>query len=148
MNCKKVNKNLLSFLDGDLNPTSKNSIEQHIVACESCQLTLQNLRGIYSEINNEVDSVQLNPYIAQKVWDKLHVDHSTSIVPIIPLRRSTIITIAAAGVALGIAIGSLLNSSVNSNSNTRNEQNWTQLANDYFPSDVYSPYEDLTINDK
>ncbi|PKP38333.1 MAG: hypothetical protein CVT98_05185 [Bacteroidetes bacterium HGW-Bacteroidetes-15] len=147
MNCKEVNKNLLSFLDGDLVPATQNNIELHIANCESCQLALQKLKEVYSEIHEETNSVKPNPYLAQKVWDKVHSNEGNISVPVIPLKRSTIFTIAAAGIALGIAIGSLLNTTVSENSNTSNEQNWTQLADDYFPSEVFSPYDDLTNND-
>ena len=147
MNCKEVNKNLLSFLDGDLKPEKQSRIEQHLANCERCSLALQNIKNIYSEINDEVDSLKTNPFLAQKVWNKVQANQSSSNVPVIPLKRSSIITIAAAGIALGIAIGSLLNSTVSINSNATSEQNWTQLADDYFPSEVFSPYENLPVNE-
>lgn len=147
MNCKEVNKNLLSFLDGDLKPERKRNIEQHLANCEKCSHALQNIKIVYSEINNEVGSLKANPFLAQKVWDKVQANQSSSNVPVIPLKRSSIITIAAAGIALGIAIGSLLNLTVSINSNASNEQNWTQLADDYFPSEVFSPYENLPVNE-
>lgn len=147
MECKEVNRSLLSYLDGDLNPSTHNDIEQHIANCEACLLMLQKIKGVYTEINQEVDSLTPNPYLAQKVWDKVHSNQPNVSAPVIPFKRSTIITLAAAGIALGIAIGSLLNASLSVNTNVSNEQSWTQLADDYFPSEVFSPYDDLNTND-
>lgn len=147
MNCKEAHKNLLSFLDGELPREKQIAIEQHLSPCKSCQEALAKLQGIYAGIDEEVKAYVPNAYLASKVWSKVNSKHELVNVPVIPMRRAHIITIAAAGIAFGIAIGSLFNASLSENVNSTSEQNWTQLADDYFPSDVFSPYEELVDNE-
>jgi len=120
---------------------------QHLGSCQSCQEALGKLQGIYAVIDEEVKAFEPNPYLAAKTWGKIHTKQETVNIPVIPLRRAHIITIAAAGIAFGIAIGTLLNASFSEDMNSPSEQSWTQLADDYFPSDVFSPYEELVDND-
>jgi anti-sigma factor RsiW len=144
MKCKESNINLLSYLDGELDREKHDRLEQHLASCEQCQKALENVKHIYTGIEQEKEEYQPNPYLAAKVWDALHSKKSIN-VPIIPLRRTTIVTIAAAGIAFGIAIGSLFSASLsNADGNTQNQ--WSQLADEYFPSDVFSPYENLDDN--
>jgi anti-sigma factor RsiW len=146
MNCKEVNKILISFLDGELNEAAQNSLQEHLNDCNECKKNLLQLEKIYSTIEIEKKEFSPNPYMAQKVWNKMQSSESTFKTPVVPMRRVTIITIAAAGVAFGVAIGSLLNSTIYNQPNNTNEQTWSQLADDYFPSDIYSPYEELNNN--
>lgn len=145
MKCKKSNINLLSYLDGELDQEQQKRFEQHLTSCEQCQKALENLKQIYTGIEQEKEEYQPNPYLAVKVWDKLQTSNKSAKVPVIPLRRSTIVTIAAAGIAFGIAIGSLFSASL-PNAQANAQDQWTQLADDYFPSDVFSPYENLDDN--
>jgi anti-sigma factor RsiW len=147
MNCKEVNKNLISFLEGELNDAEQNSLQEHLNACSDCKKNLIQLEKIYSTIEIEKMEFNANPFMAQKIWDNMQSSESTFNAPVIPMRRSTIITIAAAGIAFGVAIGSLLNSTIFIQPNNTSEESWSQLADDYFPSDIYSPYEELNNND-
>lgn len=147
MKCKEVNKNLLSFLDGELNKQQSEATDQHLAQCEACNRSYLRLKSIYSCIDDEIESYEPNPFLAQKIWDRIHTKESTIYAPVIPMRRTTIVTIAAAGIAFGIAIGSLLSSSVSTAPEGNTEQYWSQLADDYFPSEVYSPYEELNNNE-
>lgn len=141
MKCKEANINLLSYLDGELNTEQQGMVEQHLASCKQCQGALENLKQIYIDIiKGEKEQYQPNPYLATKVWDKIQTSNQTVKVPVIPMRRSTIATLAAAGLAFGIAIGTLFNASL-ADTNGNNHDQWTQLANEYFPSDVFSPYE-------
>ncbi len=146
MNCKEAHKNLLSFLDGELQSNKKVAIEQHLSSCKSCQEALAKLQGIYVGIDEEVRAVVPNAYLASKVWSKVHSKNESVNVPVIPMRRAHIITIAAAGIAFGIVIGTLFNASLSGDVNSTLEQNWTQLADDYFSSDIFSPYEEIADN--
>lgn len=147
MNCKEAHKNLLSFLDGELQGEKQLAMEQHLSSCKSCQEALEKLQGIYAGIDAEVKAFEPNPYLASKVWSRIHSKQESVNVPVIPLRRAYIITTAAAGIAFGIAIGTLFSASSTSDVNSTSEQNWTQLADDYFPSDIFSPYEEIIDND-
>ncbi|NHB67256.1 anti-sigma factor family protein [Perlabentimonas gracilis] len=145
MKCKEANINLLSYLDGELNTEQQSRVEQHLASCEQCQVALENLKQIYIDIKGEKEQYQPNPYLATKVWNRLQTSNQSVKVPVIPMRRSAIATLAAAGIAFGIAIGTLFNASV-ADTNGNNQDQWTQLADEYFPSDVFSPYEILDDN--
>src|SRR5690554_2707632 len=112
MKCKEANINLLSYLDGELNTEQQSRVEQHLASCEQCQVALENLKQIYIDIKGEKEQYQPNPYLATKVWCRLQTGNQSVKVPVIPMRRSAIATLAAAGIALGIAIGTLFNTSV------------------------------------
>ncbi|MDX9771136.1 MAG: zf-HC2 domain-containing protein [Tenuifilaceae bacterium] len=145
MKCKEANINLLSYLDGELNTEQQSRVEQHLASCEQCQVALENLKQIYIDIKGEKEQYQPNPYLATKVWNRLQTSNQSVKVPVIPMRRSAIAILAAAGIAFGIAIGTLFNASV-ADTNGNNQDQWTQLADEYFPSDVFSPYEILDDN--
>lgn len=147
MNCKSINKNLLSYLDGEMDKVSEKNIRDHLQICNTCQIALEKLKEVYLSIDLEKKAVETNAFMAQKVWDKIHNSHNLVDAPIIPMRRLTLVTLVAAGLALGIAVGSLLNSSVHNNKSDVLEQSWTQLADDYFPTEFYSPYEELNSNE-
>ena len=147
MKCIEVNKNLLSFLDGELNEAKQKATETHIAHCEACQVALQKLKDVYTIIESEKESFKPNTFLAQKNLDRGDKKESSIYNPLLPKRRLKVVTIAAAGIAFGIAIGSLLGSSVSSNSNNDSEQYWSQLADDYFPNEVYSPYDELNNNE-
>jgi predicted anti-sigma-YlaC factor YlaD len=146
MNCKEVNKNLLSFLDGELNEAKNRSIQLHISNCKNCQEAFHQIKSLYSTIDIEKEQFEINPYLAEKVWTRLHSTGSSINTPIIPLRRLTIVSIAAAGIFLGIAIGSLFNMAFTNQTTEATEQEWSQLADDYFPNEIYTPYEELDNN--
>jgi predicted anti-sigma-YlaC factor YlaD len=145
MNCKEVNKNLLSFLDGELNEAQNTSIKLHIEKCHNCATVFQQIRELYTTIEIEKEQFEPNPFLAQKVWSKVHSHSSTIASPIIPFRRLTVVSIAAAGIFLGVAIGSLFNIIIPTQS-IGNEQEWSQLADDYFPNEIFTPYENLDNN--
>ena len=145
MSCKNKNINLIGYLDGELTPEQKQKVESHLASCQDCQNLLYTLKQTYGIIEQEKEQYQANPYLANKIWNKLQDNSNRVAAPIIPLRRTAIASIAAAGIAFGIAIGSLLNSSL-TNVNDASSNEWTQLADEYFPSDVFSPYEDLLDN--
>jgi anti-sigma factor RsiW len=147
MNCKEVNNNMLSFLEGNLNQEKESKMKMHLSGCSTCEKNLAKVKSIYQIIDEDKDSVEPNPFLATKVWEKVQSQKTSIEVPIIPLKRATIIYIAAAGIAFGIVIGSLLNTTLPHSENGGQEEYWTQLADDYFPNEVFSPYEQLDTND-
>lgn len=133
-------------MDGELNDAKNTSIHQHIEKCESCAEVFQQIKDLYSTIEIEKKQFEPNPFLAQKVWSKVHSKSSAIGSPIIPFRRLTVVSIAAAGIFLGIAIGSLFNMILPTQSKNA-EQEWSQLADDYFPSEIFTPYENLDNNE-
>lgn len=141
MNCKTVNTNLSSFIEGNLPFETQQEIAIHLNSCSQCKHQLQVLKSVLEEVENEKSELIANPFLAQKIWSMAE----PMVAPIIPLRAKTIVTIAAAGLAIGFIIGSLTNN-FNSNSIQSSDQTWEQLAEDYFPSDNLSPYDNFSNN--
>ncbi len=140
MSCKLSNINLLNYIDGDLDTEAQAKVKEHLENCLECQENFAHLKSIYGIIELEKQAINPNPFLSSRIWEIVNQQHA----PIIPLRRFTIATIAAAGLVIGIVIGSLFNS--NTNISTTSSQAWEQLADDYFPGDSFSPYENLPEN--
>ena len=145
MNCKKANTNYIDAIEKTLSHDEQKAFEQHITSCQTCSKSFQKVKEVYQSINAEVEEYAPNPFLAQKIWDRLSSKQNAEST-IIPFTRRAVVSLAAAGIALGIVIGTLFNTSSSSTVSPNDEQ-WTQLAEDYFPSDMFSPYEELKHND-
>lgn len=146
MKCKEANNNFINAIEKSLNTGEQSAFEMHLISCKSCSKSFRRFRNVYQSINTEVEEFTPNPFLAQKVWEKATANSNAIKVPIVPFPRSAIVSIAAAGIALGIVIGTLLSTSSQSTISTKSEY-YLQLADDYFPSNLYSPYEELENND-
>lgn len=144
MNCKKTNTNFIDAIEKTLSNDEQEAFEQHIASCQTCSKSFQKVKEVYQSINAEVEEYAPNPLLAQKIWDRLSSKQNAEST-IIPFTSRAVGSLAAAGIALGIVIGTLLNTS--SATVSPNEEQWTQLAEDYFPSDMFSPYDELQHND-
>ncbi|MFP4556994.1 MAG: anti-sigma factor family protein [Bacteroidales bacterium] len=148
MKCKKVNKNMMGLLDGTLDSNMQGQIQNHLNSCTKCYKEFNALKDIYAAIEIEKDEFKANPFMAQKIWDRIHSPQAKLSGIIIPIRRMAIASIAAAGIVFGIAIGSLLNNMLFNGGYNTTEQEWSQLADDYFPNQVFSPYDELVDDNK
>ncbi len=148
MKCNKVNKNMIGLLDNALDSNLQGKMQGHISSCTKCEKKLEALKDFYGAIEAEKNEYKANPFMAQKVWDKIHSTQTKPTGVIIPLRRMAIASIAAAGIVFGIGIGSVLNSVLFNGDYNKQNQEWSQLADDYFPTEVFSPYEELIDDNK
>lgn len=146
MNCKKANKNLLSFLDENLSEPTQKAIKQHLTTCNACTQKLEDLKSIYTSIETEKNEFSPNPFLASVVWAKMQNKSNNHTAPVISMRKSMFVTLAAAGIALGITIGTLFNTWVSERNSYESSNNWTQIAEDYLPNEVFSPYDNLDTN--
>ena len=144
MSCNKTNIEFLNYLDGRLSIQKQEAIAEHLATCSACRKTLENLKEIYASIEIEKDEFTENPFLAAKIWNKLQNKPET---PIIRMRKSAIASIAAVGIILGITIGTLFNTWISERNRYEQINSWTQIAEDYLPSEVFSPYDNLEINE-
>ena len=147
MNCKEINNNLINAIEKSLSSDKQSAFEAHLSSCKSCAVSYQRFKNIYLTINTEVEKLTPNPFLAQKVWEKATTNTIAAKTTIIPFKRSAVISIAAAGVALGIVLGTLLNSASPKSTVNPKSDYYLQLADDYFPNNLYSPYEEIENND-
>lgn len=147
MSCKIFETKLLSYLDGEVDSTLRAKLETHLSSCRKCQEKLYLLQRVYSIIDNEKQNIQTNPFLNSKVWENLKQENEKLNIPIIPLRKFALTTIAAAGLAIGLVIGSMISTTNNQMASSSSETEWDQLADEYFPNETFSPYEQLPTNE-
>jgi predicted anti-sigma-YlaC factor YlaD len=147
MKCKEVNTKFIEYLDKRLNATQKQQFEDHISTCTNCKKAFDSFIRIYGEIEFEKNEFSPNPFLGQKIWNKINVKEKSYNSPILTIRRVAFTSIAAAGLFIGILMGSLINGLIFSNINEDIEQSWTLLTEEYFPSEIYKPYEELANNE-
>lgn len=148
MNCKEVNTRIIAYIDRELDDSQRAQFAEHLSVCSKCKELVSRMQLVYGEIEVEKNEFSPNPFLGNKVWQKIQDSNSAERVPIVPLRKMSIAYIAAAGIFLGIALGTFFSSVLFDSSTDSTEQTWTQLADEYFPADIYEPYEDLVETSK
>jgi len=143
MNCKEYQKQIIAYLDGELQQDLANELNKHISGCKKCNDALTSLKNTYRIIELEKSEFKTDAIMSARVLAKIknqEADYSTGR---LSLRYISIASLAAAGIALGILIGNLY--STNSSSTT-SSQAWDQLADEYMPVVENNPYN-LIITD-
>lgn len=148
MNCKEVNKSITAYIDKELDASQTAQFEEHLSVCSECKELVAEMKLVYGEIEAEKNEFTPNPFLGNKIWQKIQEEKFAESAPVIPLRRMSIAYIAAAGIFLGVTLGTFLSNLLFTGTNENTEQTWTQLADEYFPSDIYEPYEDLAETSK
>jgi predicted anti-sigma-YlaC factor YlaD len=147
MKCKEINTKFIEYLEKELNETQIQQFEGHISTCTNCKKAFNSFIRIYAEIEFEKNEFSPDPFLGQKIWSKIDVKEKSYNSPILSIRRVAFTSIAAAGLFIGIIMGSLINSLILSSVNDEIEQSWTLLTEEYFPSEIYRPYEELANNE-
>ena len=147
MKCTKTNIDFLTFLDGNLSQPVQEAIKEHLATCSACRQKLDNLKAVYTSIETQKVEFRANPFLASKVWAKLQDERITSTAPIVTMRRPIIASIAAAGIVLGITMGTLFNTWISERNSYEQTNSWTQIAEEYLPNEVFSPYDNLDTNE-
>lgn len=140
MNCKAIQKQILSYLDGELQGEMAINFEQHIMDCSHCQNEIEHLKVVNNIIEGEKMEFKANPFMSVRVLAKLSSKGVSVPKHKVTLRYLTISSLAAAGVTIGIIIGTLFSSINNTTELASNEQEWEQLADEYMPEVDNNPY--------
>lgn len=139
MKCKEANKSFINVIEGNLSPKEQMVFHSHLDQCKECAIDFEQFKAIYQIPEQEIALYKPNPFMAQRVMRALADDET----PITEKPRYSItvpfaISMAAAGIVLGLTIGTLLNSFTQSYSGG---DTYEQLAEEFFPSNLFSPYE-------
>lgn len=70
MNCKKANKNLSQYIDGDLSPRQASEIQSHILSCRSCAEALDKLTkavNVLESLPQEENGIDLYPAFQRRL---------------------------------------------------------------------------------
>lgn len=147
MNCKAIQKQILSYLDGELHGEMAINFEKHITDCKNCQNEIERLKNAYGIIEAEKMEFKENPFMSTRVLATLNKMNEIGVPKhSVTLRYLTISSLAAAGIAIGIVIGSLFSSAGSSTESIAASQEWEQLANEYMPEVDNNPYTMVTTN--
>lgn len=140
MNCKAIQKQILSYLDGELHGEMAINFEKHITSCKNCQNEVERLKIVNSIIDTEKAEFNPNPFMSARVLAKLSSKEVSIPKHKVAIRYLTISSLAAAGVTIGIIIGSLFSSVNTSTEIASTDQEWEQLADEYMPEVDNNPY--------
>lgn len=148
MSCKEYQKQIISLLDGKLHQELANELNSHLNGCESCREALDKLSNAYSLIELEKSEFKNNPFLSAKILAKIDNKRVSNSNAGASLRYLTIVSLAAAGIALGILIGTLYNKNTSIDT-TSTIKTWDQqLADEYMPEVENNPYKLVTITNE
>lgn len=140
MKCKDIHKNFTQALEQSLLENQKAAFEEHLEHCKSCSDAFKRFKSIYEIPSIEIGQYAPNPFMSQKVMQKVEqLSTQPKEPPRVALSRSIALSLAIAGIALGIVVGTLLSTATLTQN--PNEDAFEQLAEEYFPSNLFSPYE-------
>lgn len=74
MNCKKIHKNLIFFLENELPDEKMEQIRLHIDECDECRQFLNEMRTTFSMLKNQ-QKPEINPFFYTRL--KVKLDNQT-----------------------------------------------------------------------
>lgn len=146
MNCKDYQKQIISYLDGELHQSIAYDLEEHMKGCPECEESFNILMKAYNLIEVEKSEFKLDSFMSARILARLKDKESRYSSKVLNLRYYTVASLAAAGIAIGILIGSLY--STDSSIQTSSTQEWEQLADEYMPEIDNNPYNLVTITNE
>lgn len=102
MDCNKISKNIIFYLDNELSEDGRIEFEAHIHECPQCMNLYENVASTYKLIAVE-NNIEDNPFFYHKLKTRLETKEESSLVNIF----STVLKplAIAASITLGIIIG-------------------------------------------
>lgn len=138
MNCKDYQKQIISYLDGNLYQDKATELTEHLKRCVRCSKAYNGLSSMYKVIEVEKKDFNHDPFMSARVLAKIGHKEANSTESRISLRYITIASLAAAGIVIGILIGSIYSTS--NSIDISSSQGWEQLADEYMPATDNNPY--------
>jgi len=106
MDCKKIRKNIIAYIEDSLNEEDKNSFIRHISNCNSCKLLVEKFSESYNFSNLKASKID-DPYFYTRLLQKLENKPNKSYFSIIMNRVLQPVLISAL-ILLGIYFGNYL----------------------------------------
>ena len=110
MNCKEVNKNLIFYVEGELQPEKEMELQEHLKDCHDCNILFLNLKETMATIAQE-KSILPNPFLYTRLQEKIsNLEESRKIFVFKPefikiLQSVTLSLLLVLGVVFGISMG-------------------------------------------
>ncbi len=133
MNCKEAETKILFLCEGDLAPSEKEHIQQHLSQCSGCHSLYLQLKEVLQVLNTE-KGTEMNPYFTNKTLLKAtNKEVFTGTKKSIPLfvagKKLSYAFVLIVGIVAGIVIGSSLQADA-LNTNTTDD-----IQNEFFNAD-------------
>lgn len=130
MKCKETHKNLIFFMEDELNVSEKLNIQGHIEECNACKLKLDSLKSFYQVMEKEKE-VEFNPFLLTRIQESIKQEGSFNLekrrkVSLVPLLSSFVLVIVmAGGLWFGASVANI------QNENTYADVEMTNFLNDF-----------------
>ncbi len=150
MKCKEVHKNLIFYIENELNAETQSKIQEHINGCVSCKKLYEKIKNTLGIINKE-EKNKAYPFFFTRIQQKIEELNSSEIkTGFLPsftkvLKPVTLAILLAFGIFLGINLGN----KYETNNYTESNENLLQAyANEYYVNELNEEtIETFLLND-
>jgi predicted anti-sigma-YlaC factor YlaD len=133
MQCKNAKRKLSALIDGELAPSLREEVQDHLASCGACRQAFEGLSQTWEMIRTVPPASKPAPYLYTRIRARLDAEESVS--PIGFWRRLVVPLTSAVVVALGVFFGSQIG--VNGHGDT------ALAAEDYFGSVYLDAFQDF-----
>lgn len=116
MDCKKINKKIIFYIDNELNQSEKDKVQKHIETCKKCKETYNLLLASMNIISVEKNK-KVNPFIATPILEKINLLKQPKQV----YKKVLQPVLASLAILLGVFFGHNISIYLNENETTTNE---------------------------
>ena len=138
MNCKKVRKNFVFYIEENLTVKESDAMKVHLSSCTSCSRLLDEFTEIYGTLR-ERDRIQPSPYFWSRLKQRIRKDENAVnlvwswLTELKQLARPmNIISVIVIGVVIGYILGNFPQTNDQSVSQINNSEYSTQQTFDYY----------------
>lgn len=102
MNCRRIEKQLMPYLENELSIAEKQNVEVHLDQCTGCMQKLQYLRSTLSLVDVEKET-RVKPFL----YTRIQARQSATMVrrPSRALQTAWITAVLVIGMVIGVAVG-------------------------------------------
>lgn len=113
MNCRRIQKKLTAFQDGELNANERVLVSTHLQSCPSCRSVYDDMEEVWQSLNM-VNEIEPSPRFNRDLYWKIHTSanqHQREWFPwVLQLFPTTAATIAI--LLIGVSLGAFLGNSI------------------------------------
>ena len=133
MNCRRIQKKLTAFQDGELNADERLLVSTHLQCCPSCRSVYADMEKVWQSLN-AINEIEPSPRFERDLYWKIHTSpnqHQQQWFPwILKLFPTPAATIAI--LLIGVSLGAFLGNSIVTlePSSIRNQTSYSQALRD------------------
>jgi len=105
MNCSKVHKKILQYIDGELTGDENQAVEQHLESCNDCQKLYQKMRVSWNNLQEEKIPYQPFYYTRLKQRMENEAERKTNRFKKLVLQPAIYVIVLGFGIYIGILLG-------------------------------------------